>query len=160
MSVKPILQALVLAEHVWTLDDGRKAICGTFTKVTWRGKRVTQPTEGESRVLTGGTGSPWAYLCLTGVANNTVLQLQFVSLKRNAPLFRNEITLVGDDRLATVELALHLPHLEVPEPGIYAFDVVCDGEILGSWRVAVDMVLEGGEESDGNDDSADDADES
>lgn len=161
MAVKPILQALVLAERVWTLDDGRKAICGTFTKVVFKKPRASPrlDAEGHPVITSGGLGAPWAYICLTGVANETVLQLQFVSLKRNAPVFRTEIELHGNDRLAIVELALQLPRLAPAVPGGYAFDVVCDGEILGSWRVEVEITpddvddISDTTESDGSDDS-------
>ncbi|HEY4261300.1 MAG TPA: hypothetical protein VGM98_14130 [Schlesneria sp.] len=166
MPVKPVLQALVLAERVWTLEDGRKAICGTFTKVVLSKINENRPRDanGTHMVPGGGAGAPWAYISLTGVANETVLQLQFVSLKRNAPVFSTEIQLLGKDRLATVELAIQLPMIMPTESGGYAFDVVCDGEILGSWRVEVEIVVpekgedEGSEsdDSDGDDDPAED----
>jgi len=145
--VKPILQALVLAEKVTTLADGRKIIIGTFTGVVLRLRRRTEVAEAKDEEQTvtvqgGETGAPWAYLCLTGVVNNTKLELQFVSLKKNAPVFRTEITLVGNSRVRSVELEIPLPHIRVTEPGGYAFDVVCDGEILGSWRVEVEVIYE------------------
>ena len=141
MAVKPVLQALVLAEKVWTLDDGRKAICGTFTKVVIQ-KRVAQPevdSDGNTIVPSGGAGAPWAYLSLTGVAGETVLQLRFVNLRHNRPVFHTQVELECEDRLATVEFALPLPYLAVDEPGDYAFDLVCDDEILGTWRVEVEV---------------------
>ena len=80
-------------------------------------------------------GSPYAYVSLTDVCENTLLQVQFVNLTKNAVLFSKEVTVNCPDRLATVELVLPLPPLPVHEPGIYAFEVVCEGDILGSCRI-------------------------
>ena len=80
-------------------------------------------------------GSPWAYISLTDVCNNTELQLQFVSLSRNVVLFETKLIVQCDNRLATVEVIVALPLLQLPEPGTYSFEVVCEGEVIGSHRV-------------------------
>ena len=43
------------------------------------------------------------------------------------------------DRLATVEIILPLPAFGQfkLEPGMYAFEVVCEGEVIGSHRLTV-----------------------
>ena len=81
------------------------------------------------------SGSPWAYISLTDLCEKTEFRLQFVFLAKNVVLFSMGMTVTCTDRLANVELVVPLPPLNVPEPGAYAFEIVCEGEILGSWRV-------------------------
>ncbi len=139
--MKPVLQALVLAEHVYQDVSGKKIIVGTFNRVRFSRKslvrEVEQPNGTKQMVMPGGMygGSPFAYISLTDVGENTVLLLQFVNLTKNAVLFGKQLTVDCKDRLATVELVLPLPPLGIAEEGVYAFEVVCDGEILGSCRI-------------------------
>lgn len=136
--MKPVLQALVLAERVYEVVGGQKVIAGTFNGVKLRRRVPEQPVPGEGgkAVLVGGAmGSPWAYISLTDVCNNTELQLQFVSLSRNVVLFETKLIVQCDNRLATVEVIVALPLLQLPEPGTYSFEVVCEGEVIGSHRV-------------------------
>lgn len=138
--MKPVLQALLIAEHVYQDVSGKKVIAGTFNAIRLRnGKppKTIQKPDGTiaTRVEGGGAGAPYAYISLTDVWDNTKLELQFVSLKRNRVLFDTEIKIKCKDRLATVEIISQLPRLDIPEPGIYAFEVVYGGEIIGSHRI-------------------------
>jgi len=139
--VKPVLQALVLAEHIYQDITGKKVICGTFNQVLFATKPLHQdiklPDGGSRRIILGGMqgGSPYAYLSLTDVCDNTELILQFVNLTRNQILFANKVALQKVERLSTIELVLPLPHLGIREEGTYAFEVVCEGEIIGSCRI-------------------------
>jgi hypothetical protein len=81
------------------------------------------------------SGSPYVYISLTDVFGNPRLALQFVNLSKNVVLFGTDIEVSCDDRLGTVEVVLALPPLSVQEEGTYAFEVVCEGEILGSHRI-------------------------
>jgi hypothetical protein len=137
----PVLQALVLAERVWEIEGGRKVIGGTFNRV-WFGKKpqaVDVETEQgkKAKLVTSGfeAGPPWAYLSLTDVCNNTRIELQFVSLTRNRVHFSTAVVIECHDRLATVEIVIPLPHLNIREEGVYAFEVVCEGEVIGSHRI-------------------------
>ena len=137
----PILQALVLAEHVYTDTTGKRIICGTFNQIRFTIKPlvmdVPAPGGGTMKMVPGGMqgGSPYAYLSLTDVCDRTELTLQFMNLTRNERIFGNKIAINSPDRLATIELVLPLPHLGIHEAGTYAFEVICDGEILGSYRI-------------------------
>ena len=145
--VKPVLQALVLAEHVY--DDslsGKKIIAGTFNTVLFSKRSMVRETEvretaqpdgAKQAVIAGGmhSGSPFAYVSLTDVVEKPQLLCQFVNLTKNQVLFGNQITVDCEDRLATVELILPLPSLPISEEGFYAFELVCEGEILGSCRI-------------------------
>lgn len=145
-SVKPVLQALVLAEKVYEEAAGRKFIIGTFTAIKLM--QVEPPQEIEHSVGTarrmvapGRSGAPWAYISLTSVVDGTCLSLQFVSLTHNKVLFETGLTVECQDRLKIVEIAVPLPDLEpyVREAGVYAFEIVCEGEILGSLRIHAEL---------------------
>lgn len=135
--VKPVLQALILARMADRLADGSWVIHGTFNtvEVELPSPRSDESAE-EKRFLVGGQhGSPYAYISLTDVVNDTRLSLQFVSLKKNKVIFSKDVVITCEDRLATVEFVAPLPHLAVSQPGAYSFEIVCDGEIVGSSRL-------------------------
>jgi hypothetical protein len=77
-------------------------------------------------------------MSLTDVCDGTKLQIQFVDLSRNVVLFGNEIAIANVDRLSNVEIALPLPLLPIKEAGVYAVQVLCEGDILGSWRIVAE----------------------
>ena len=139
--MKPVLQALVLAEHVYTDKSGKKIIAGTFNSYSFkRGSLVEEKDVGDGapvQVIKGGmqVGSPYAYISLTDVCNNTELLLQFVNLSKNQVLLQSKINVVCHDRLQTIEIIAPLPQLPCREPGTYAFEVVCEDEVIGSHRV-------------------------
>ena len=140
--VKPVLQALILAEKVYQDITGKKIIAGTFNVVCFcksSGVRQFELPDGSKRTRVAGGlhgGSPFAYISLTDIFHQTTLLLQFVNLTENQVIFSSEVTVESGDRLETVELAVPLPLLPIDEEGIYAFEVVCENEILGSCRIA------------------------
>jgi hypothetical protein len=143
--VKPVLQALVLAEHVYEDKlSGKKIIAGTFNRLVMSKTppiREVETPDGAKQTLvrSGGSGAPYAYISFTDVCDSTECELQFVSLTRNQVIFRNSVVIQCDDRLRTIEIIAPLPRLPIPEPGVYAFEIVCEGEVIGSHRIiAVD----------------------
>ncbi len=80
------------------------------------------------------------YLSLTDVVDGTELTLQMVDATRNRPIFQTDVKINEKDRLATVEIVLPLPRLSafVVKPGTLSFDVLWQGEILGSHRLIVE----------------------
>jgi len=144
--MKPVLQALVVAERVWEDRSGKKIIGGTFNSYSFSKKppmaEIPLPDGTTHKRIQGGTrvGSPYAYVSLTDVCDGTKLQLQFVNMTRNAVLFGTEAILTNVDRLKTLELVFPLPELPISEAGTYAIEVLCDGDLLGAWRItAVDL---------------------
>jgi hypothetical protein len=139
--LKPVLQALILAEHVYEDKSGKKIIAGTFNGLELRSRSPVRtrimPDGKEQRLIEGGAhaGSPYAYISVTDVCDDTKLLLQFVDLSRNRVLFQTELAIRCEDRLGTVEIVAPLPPLIVPEEGVYAFEVVCEDEIIGSHRI-------------------------
>ena len=154
--MKPVLQALVLADRVYQEIGGKKIIAGTFSGYKFSKKppiaEISRPDGSKQRIMVGGMniGSPSAYISLTDVCDGTVIQIQFLNLSKNIVLFGNELTLTNVDRLQNIELILPLPVLPISEPGVYAIQVICEGEILGSWRViAEDLDAKKAEKSNG-----------
>ena len=105
-------------------------------------REVELPDGSKQTQVAGGTqaGSPYAYVSLTDVCKGTKLLLQFVNLTENRPLFGTEVTVDCIDRLQTIELVLPLPVLPIQGPGSYAFEIVWEGEILGSYRITAKEV--------------------
>lgn len=139
--VIPVLQALILCERIYETVNGQKVIAGTFNLVTIGDSANSVTTESDvhgnqvKAVRGGQAGSIHVYISLTDVCDKTKLELQFVSLTSNKVLFGQSLQIDCKDRLETVEIVSALPPLSIPEPGVYAFEVVCEGEVIGSHRI-------------------------
>lgn len=144
--MKPILQALVVADRIYEEKNGKKIIAGTFNKWIFTKnppiQKINRPDGTEGQVLIGGmqAGAPFAYLSLTDICNGAKLQCQFVNLTKNAVLFGTELQITIDNRLEMIEVVLPLPMLPITEAGTYALEVLCENELLGSWKITgIDM---------------------
>jgi hypothetical protein len=147
--MKPVLQALILADHVYQdQQTGKKVICGTFNSFRFSRKppvsEVQNPDGTKRTVVMGGaqSGSPYAYISLTDVHEGTKLLLRFVNLEKNEILFGTEVVVNNVNRLTTVEIVLPLPRLPIAEAGAYALELVCDNEMIGSCRVMAENLDE------------------
>ena len=150
IAVKPVLQALVLAERIYTDKSDRHIICGTFNgiKIGRMPIEAVEAPDGATRPqIPGGVegGSPYAYISITDIVGRIELLLQFVNLTKNEVVFEHRLEVQCDERLGTVEIVAPLPSLTrfLRHYGsgkfIYAFEVVCEGEILGSHRLIVEV---------------------
>lgn len=146
--MKPVLQALLLADHVYRdKETGKAVIAGVFDRfAVW--KRRPEPgesgREGLLRIPLAQVfraGNPFAYISLTEVRGRVQVQLRLVRLETNEICFEsNAIPVECDDPLKTVQLVLPVPIL--PQiPGTYALELLCDNELVGSHRVVVEEVL-------------------
>lgn len=143
--MKPVLQALVLAERVYEDKSGKKIIAGTFN--TFRvpaeppSRQVALPDGTTGRFVAGGwdAGYTMAYISLTDVVGETDITLRMFNLTRDHSMFELTVSISTPDRLATVEVVAPLPVFRafVTEPGTLSFDVLWRGEILGSHRLLV-----------------------
>lgn len=147
--MKPVVQALVLADRVYQDVTGKKIIAGTFNRVLLASSKHCMRKEelpsGETQTFVAGGmngGSPYAYISLTDVVDGTQLTLQFVNLGKNIVLLELALVVNIKDRLETVEIVAPLPPLPITEPGTYAFEVVCEDEILRSHRIIAEQLPE------------------
>ena len=148
--VKPVLQALLLADHIYQdLTTGKKIISGTFNKLSFQRKSPPKETEinGLKHVIVAGgmnPGSPYAYVSLTEVRGTVPCVLRYVDLENDNSLLECRFSIQCDDPLVTVELILPLPPLPIVKAGIHSLELLCDGEPIGSLRIQVE------EQQDGN----------
>jgi hypothetical protein len=116
--MKPVLQALVLAERVYTDNpSGKKIIAGTFNEIRFAKFEATPIELPDGRMgqtiptVPGGIdmGSPMAYVSLTDVVDATSVSLQMVNMNKNEVIFKIDIAIRNNDRLATIEIVAPLP---------------------------------------------------
>ncbi len=145
--MKPVLQALVLAERIYETKSGSKIIAGTFSTLRM-GKVIHKAVDlgdGNSRnVVQGGTdpGCPALYISITDIVTGTELRVEVSNLTKNEVLFGTNFAVNCDNRLVTVEIVAPLPPLRcyIHESGMYSFDLIWRGEILGSHRLNVEEI--------------------
>lgn len=138
--MKPVLQALVIADHVYQDKRTNKAvIAGTFNQFMFMKKKPpVPPGEGMRTVPLSqavSAGSPYAYLSLREIVGKTELELRFVDLRDERVLFFTKFEVNSADRLQTVEVVLPLPALPIDHEGTYALELMMGEESLGSHRI-------------------------
>src|SRR5437867_1986037 len=116
--MKPVLQALVLADRIYTDRSGKKIIAGTFDCViigTLKPREVQLPDGTKLPMLPGGTdaGCPSLYISLTDVVNGTGITVQFVNAAKNESLIHLDFSIKSESRLETHEIVLPLPKLSM-----------------------------------------------
>lgn len=125
-SSPPILQAIVLADHVYTVESGKRVICGTFQHV-W-----------SSRFPTIFSRPTWVFMLLADVVQSVRLQLRFVHLKDNRILMQSSvIEIPSTDPLTPLDIAMQVPPFPLPEPGAYSMECYADDTMIGSVRLRV-----------------------
>jgi hypothetical protein len=142
--VKPVLQALLLADRIYEDKSGKKIIAGTFNKLVFcrsaAGPQEMVDSSGVKRlIIPGGTsvGSPYAYISLTEVRGLVHCVLRYVDLGHDKPLFQCEFEIRCEDPLRTIEIVLPMPTLPM-NPGAHALELLCDDEPLGAFRIIVE----------------------
>ncbi|UCC31817.1 MAG: hypothetical protein JSU86_05970 [Phycisphaerales bacterium] len=133
MVKKPVLQALVLADHIYVDERTKKnIIAGTFSRL-WTNKFPA---------MFGRTTG--AYICLTEVQGKVPISLRYTDLKTNEVLLSTEaFTLQSGNPLATHELIVEVPPFPMPHAGVYVFEVYAGAEAIGSLRLTVGKVEQG-----------------
>ena len=127
MQCEPRLQALLLADNVYTdRDTGKIVIAGTFNRL-WAKEFPTtfhRPTT--------------AYVSLTEIRGKSTLELKFVNLKSGEVLMSSHAFDVEcGNPLSSVEVVLPVPPFPMPEEGVFAFELHAGGVLLGSIRMAL-----------------------
>jgi hypothetical protein len=151
--IKPIVQAILVADHVYTdAGTGKKIVTGIFHSIFTRKQavRIEQVGEGSERrqlkvpISAAGfqMGSPFAYISLANVRGKQQFSLRYVDLSTDEARFQAEFGVDCKDPLATVELAVPLPPLPADKPATFALELVWNDEPLGSYRIQVQFLEE------------------
>jgi hypothetical protein len=150
MPLKPLLQAMVLADHVYRDGaSGKCIIAGTFSTVVIAERNVSEVApedrgvpseiEGERKRISGVVsmaGSPYLYVALTEVRGTVPLRIRYVNLGDSTVLLEGSFKITSGDPTSTAEYIFELPPLPIA-PGHFSLDLLFEGEILGSWRVVI-----------------------
>jgi hypothetical protein len=145
-TVKPILQALLLADHVYTDSvTGKKIVAGIFHSVFIRRdlpeelKKALEGAEVKVRVRASGyqAGSPFCYVSMTEVRGEQHFQLRFVDLADESALLEGGFAATSTNPLDTIEIIIPLPTLPITKTGNYALELLWNSEPLGVHRLKV-----------------------
>ena len=133
MPPRPVLQAIILADHVYEdMHTGKKVIAGTFCEMA----AVSFP----SKYNRGA----FLFLSLTEFQGKLPITIEYVDLVRNETLLEfGDIVAFANTPLETCELVVELPELPLPHPGTYAFEIYLYDVPLGSLRFVVSEGREG-----------------
>lgn len=133
VAIKPILQALVLADQVYVdARSGKKIVAGTFNRLWGRSFPTSfgRPTH--------------AFICLTDVRGTLNLTLRYKGLANNNTLLELQgLKVESSDPLSSVEMIVEVPPLPMPAEGIYAFELYSGESLLGSLRVLASLIPSG-----------------
>lgn len=142
--MKPVLQALIIADHVYIdANTGKKVIAGTFSRLWFRRKpKPQEPVDEEGgrqvkAIDVSHVGSPYLYINLTDLRGKVPLTVRYVDLENNKVLLKAEFTVSGNDPLQNHEVVLNLPPLPTEKEGAHALELLSDDEPLGSLRILV-----------------------
>ena len=145
-NIKPTLQALLIADRIYTdKDTGKKIVAGIFHQLGFVSQEdmdaETQRT-GTTPVFSCGNdaGSPFAYISLTDVRGNQSFALRYVELNSESVMFRCDFDINWDDPLMSVDLAIPLPRLPIGKTGVFALELLWNDEPLGTFRVQVKQI--------------------
>lgn len=125
--IKPVLQALVLADHIY-IDSktGKKIIAGTFNHLS------------SAQFPSQFSRSTFAFISFTEVRGDTSIVLRYVDLASGDILLElKDLQVRSNDPLATVEMVVEVPRFPMPHEGVFAFEVLAGEEMLGFLRIFV-----------------------
>ncbi len=149
--MKPILQALLMADHVYVdAATKKKIVAGIFHKLVLFPPKL-EPVPGPEGEYSGESvqriqipvagqksGSPFCYLSVTEVYGKQAFTLRYVNLDDDKAIFQTEFQLEGKDPLETIEFVLPLPELPSKAAGHYALELLWGLEPLGCHRITIE----------------------
>jgi hypothetical protein len=142
--VKPVLQALLLADRVY--EDkvtGKKIVVGIFHSIFFKRKEVFEKelerSGGNLPVSPGGfqAGSPFAYISLTEIRGEQKFVARYVDLSDDNVLFQCTFKASVPDPLQIVDVIVPLPPLPTNKAGVFALELLWKDEPLGAYRIIV-----------------------
>ena len=149
--MKPVLQALLVADHVY-IDKvtGKKVVAGIFHRLWFKKAQRVPEINAEQGTIkieipASGhqSGSPFCYISLTELRGKQPLALRYVRLDDYKVIFRTEFTIECQNPLETIAIVFPLPVLPTHTPGIFALELLWNEEPLGSHRLIVEELKEG-----------------
>jgi hypothetical protein len=148
VAIKPVVQALLLADQVYTDVTGKKVIAGTYDCVFCTGFPAEFARE------------TYAYICLSNIRRMTTMQLKYVDLSTDEILMEyGPINIHSPDPLANVDFVVPVPPLFMPHPGIYAFELFTGNDMIGCIRLSVESLHDEDEDEEGNEHGGDEEDD-
>ena len=136
-NTKPILKALVVADHVYKDSlTGKVIVCGIFHQLT-----IRPPQTGRIALeqVQGGfaAGSPFAYVSVTDADGDHSFSLRYVDLATDLVHFEVTVNTSCKDPLSTIDIPVPLPPLP-QTPGVYALELLWkSNDPMGSFRISV-----------------------
>jgi hypothetical protein len=128
MPVRPVLQALLIADNVYTDGaSGKRIIAGTFDHFTL--SRFPGQLDNWSTI----------YVSLTEIHKAVPLTLKYVDLSNDHVLAEWKLRVQAPSRLASADATLRVPPLPLPHPGAYALEVFASEGLLGSLRITAEL---------------------
>lgn len=124
---RPFLQALVLADQVYTdKNTNKRIIAGTFNTL-----HAMEFPSMFGRMT-------FAYMSLTNLQGEYDFVLRFIDLKENEILLESSpLHCSCNEPLATHELVLPVPTFPMPREGVYMFELYANNEAIGYLRMLV-----------------------
>lgn len=141
MAIKPLIQALLLADNVYTdAETGKRIISGVFDRIT-----LVEIPGHYSQVSC-------VYVSLTAVRGDIDVMLRYVDLESDETLMEHgPKKLTSDDPLASLDFSAPMPPLPVPHEGVFALEVHVGDELIGMVRItatqAEDEIHQEGDEN-------------
>lgn len=128
MAIRPSLQAMILADHIYVdAGTGKKIICGTFNHLT------VDSFPSQSMI------SKFALVALTDVHGSVSIVLKYVDLSTGETLVEMQgLEMEADDPLETVEVVVEITSLPMPHAGYYSLEAHWNSDVLGILRISVD----------------------
>lgn len=153
--MKPILQAILVADHVYSDEvTKKKIVVGIFDRIYF--SRVEPPKDEDAPEVSGEPdaqgatmvisqaghrmGSPFCYINLADVHGDQTFELRYVDLSTDTVLFKTNFGIRSTDPLTTAEVAFPLPPLPTGKAGTFALELLWNDEPLGSHRIRVEEV--------------------
>jgi hypothetical protein len=126
--VKPSLQPLWLAEDAHQHPGtGKIDSTGLFDQIE------------VSRPATHFTSRAFLFFTLTDVHGQVDLALRYVDLSDLSLLVERLLSVASPDPLASTVVCVAAPPMPVPHPGVYAWELWWQNEIIGSSRIAAQV---------------------
>ncbi len=153
--MKPILQAMLIADHVYQDKfSGKMIVAGIFShlhiikNVAPGGQKSGESGHPEIQPLSAQEkprqlplheirrlGSPFCYVNLKSLHGELPLELRYIDLEDNSVLMKINFSVKCDDPLKNLEIALPIPPLPAPHPGCYMMELWSQDELIGSHRI-------------------------